>query len=193
VVVALRFIYKLFVKHVTPGLDDWLTFATLASGVSAGFVHLFGTIPHGLGRDIWTLEATEITKFGLYFYNVCWVYFMASALLKLAMIAFYMRIFTVAKVQRLLWGTFIFTSVYGVIFVIAAIFNCRPVHFFWTKWDGLHHGTCLDANAVGWSNAIIGIVLDLWILGIPLWQLRHLQLHWKKKVAVTVMLVVGAL
>lgn len=30
------------------------------------------------------------------------------------------------------------------------------------------------------SNAAVNIALDLWILAIPLWELRTLQLHWKK-------------
>ncbi|KAI9166345.1 Zinc-type alcohol dehydrogenase-like protein [Paramyrothecium foliicola] len=191
--VALRFLCKIFfISTATIGLDDWLTLATLVFGVSAAWVHIFGSIPKGLGKDIWTLEAEDITNFGAFFYHSCWTYFQASALLKLAMIAFYMRIFTQANVQRLLKGSFIFTTLYGVAFVITAIFQCRPIHYFWTGWDGLHEGTCANANAISWANAIGGIALDFWILGIPLWQLRYLQLHWKRKLAVAFMLIIGA-
>lgn len=194
VFVALRFFYKIIMeKGKTLGKDDWLTLATLATGAPVALVHMYGTLANGLGRDIWTLEAREITNFGYFFYHSCWAYFIASALLKLSVICFYMRIFPVVGVQRLLWATFAFTALYGAGFALTALFQCTPVRHFWIKWDGLHEGVCADANAIGWSNAVIGIALDLWILGIPLWQIRHLQLRWKRKIAVGLMLCVGAL
>lgn len=39
----------------------------------------------------------------------------------------------------------------------------------------------------------MSIALDLWILAIPLWQLRSLKMHWKKKVGVALMFCVGTL
>jgi hypothetical protein len=44
-----------------------------------------------------------------------------------------------------------------------------------------------------WANAASSIVLDLWMLVLPLSQLRVLQLHWKKKVGVALMFSVGVL
>ncbi|KAH7310802.1 CFEM domain-containing protein [Stachybotrys elegans] len=190
--VIMRFGYKLLASTAAPvGLDDWLTLATLVFGVTAAWVHLFGSIPNGLGKDIWTLRPDQITEFSAAFYHSCWTYFLASALLKMAMIAFFLRVFPTPGVQRLLKGSFIFTGVYGGAFVITALFQCIPIHHFWTGWDGLHSGSCANANAISWANAIGGIALDLWIIGIPLWQLRYIQLHWKRKVAVVFMLLVG--
>jgi hypothetical protein len=97
----------------------------------------------------------------------------------------------VPEVQRLLWGTVAFTLIWGIVYVIVAIFQCKPISYFWTHWDGMHEGSCLNINAITSSNAAISIVLDLWSLGIPLWQLRRLQLHWKKKVGVGLMFAVG--
>ena len=192
--VSLRFIYRVVIERCNNlGADDWITLATFANGVAAGLVHLYGSIPNGLGRDIWALEPERITNFGRSFYHACWTYFGASALIKLAVISLLMRIFKAANIRRLLWGTFVFTSLFGASYVITAIFQCRPIDYFWTKWDGLHTGGCADAHALVWTNAVIGIALDFWILAIPLWQLRHLQLHWKKKMAVAIMFLVGAL
>jgi hypothetical protein len=53
--------------------------------------------------------------------------------------------------------------------------------------------TSLNSNAIGWANAAISIALDLWMIAIPMWQIRNLNLHWKKKVGVAVMLLVGTL
>jgi hypothetical protein len=48
-------------------------------------------------------------------------------------------------------------------------------------------------NALGWSNAAISIVLDAWMLGLPMSQVVKLKLHWKKKIGVAMMFVVGTL
>lgn len=39
----------------------------------------------------------------------------------------------------------------------------------------------------------MSIALDVWMLAIPLWQLRGLKLHWKKKIGVAAMFIVGTL
>ncbi|KAF3356074.1 Peptidyl-prolyl cis-trans isomerase-like 4 [Verticillium dahliae VDG1] len=163
--VVLRFGLKLFIAPSPLGLDDWF--------------------------DIWTLDGHMITAVGRYFYIMASLYFTQLTLLKLSIIFFYTRIFPAREVQRLLWGTAIFTICYGVAFVITAIFQCQPIHYFWTKWDGMHEGKCHNANTISWTNAAISIALDLWMLAIPLWQLRSLKLHWKKKVGVAMMFCVG--
>ena len=51
----------------------------------------------------------------------------------------------------------------------------------------------LNKNAIGWANAAISVALDLWMIAIPLWQIRSLNLHWKKKIGVVIMFLVGTL
>ncbi|KAM5354799.1 hypothetical protein ACJ41O_001445 [Fusarium nematophilum] len=191
--VAIRFGYKIFIASLDLGMDDWFVLATMVACIPSAVITAKGTTVNGLGRDIWTLTSTQITKVLSYFYIMAWLYFLQTALVKLSIITFYMRIFPAREVQRVLWITFILTSIWGVAFVFTAIFQCRPIPYFWKQWDGMHKGTCADANAITWSNASMSIALDLWILAIPLWQLRSLKLHWKKKAGVALMFCVGTL
>lgn len=191
--VVLRIAYKLFVIKLDVGLDDWFILATMLTATPSAFITAYGTTANGLGRDIWTLTAEQITHVLRYFYIIAILYFLEAALVKLSIICFYMRIFPAQRTRRLLWATFIFTVLWGIAFIFAAIFQCQPVSYFWTKWDGLHEGSCVDANAIAWSHAAMNIALDLWTLAIPLWELRKLQLHWKKKVGVALMFGVGVL
>ncbi|KAI8935068.1 hypothetical protein NX059_007664 [Plenodomus lindquistii] len=191
VFVAIRFAYKIVVAQLDIGMDDWTVLACLVSAAPSAVITVFGTVKNGLGRDIWTLTSTEITEMLKYFYIMASLYFTQVALLKLTLIFFYIRVFPSKGVQRLLWGTVAFVCAWGVAYVAVAIFQCKPISYFWTKWDGLHEGTCLHINAITSSNAGLSIALDLWILGIPLWQLYGLKLHWKKKVGVALMFCVG--
>ena len=82
---------------------------------------------------------------------------------------------------------------YGVAkFVFVGIFQCKPINFYWKNWDGEHTGSCLSVNSLGWSNAVISILLDVFMLGIPISQLIGLQLHWKKKLGAGLMFTVGS-
>lgn len=189
--VIIRFVFKASFSQMEFGHDDWCVLATAISAIPSAIITVYGTVAHGLGRDIWTLSPHEITTMLKYFYIMACLYFTQVTLLKLSLVLFYVRVFPSKGVQRILWGTIVFVTLWGVAFVVTAIFQCQPIHYFWTKWDGLHQGKCLDINAITSSNAGLSVALDFWILGIPLWQLWGLKMHWKKKVGVALMFCVG--
>lgn len=191
VFVVIRFAFKATVSRMDFGYDDWCVLATLISAIPSAIVTVYGTVKNGLGQDIWALTPQQITEMLKWFYVMASLYFAQVMLLKLSLILFYVRVFPSKECQRLLWGTVVFVALWGTAFIIAAIFQCQPIHYFWTKWDGMHEGTCLDTQAIAASNAAISIALDFWVLGIPLWQLWGLKLHWKKKVAVAMMFCLG--
>lgn len=162
-------------------------------GVPSTVLAVYGTIANGLGQDVWVLPFNEITNFSKYFYVMSIIYFAEVALLKLAFLFFYLRIFPAKPIRRILWGTVVINCIFGVVFVAAAIFQCRPVNAAFLRWDGVYPSTCINLNALGWSNAAISIILDIWMLAIPLSQLKGLRLNWKKKIGVGLMMSVGAL
>ncbi|KAJ4320912.1 hypothetical protein N0V84_005616 [Fusarium piperis] len=191
VFVAIRFGHILTISTIDFNIDDWLVLAAMLSVIPSAVITVYGTTANGLGRDIWTLSPRHITTITRLFYILGIFYFIQTTLAKLAIIGFYIRIFPMRETRRLLWGAFIFTSVWGVAFVFAAIFPCTPISYFWHQWDGLHKGRCIDTNAVLLSHASFSVALDLWMMAVPLWQLRSLQLHWKQKVGVAFMFSVG--
>ncbi len=196
VISAAIVLLRLFTKYFTKasfGLDDAFMVATLIVGVPSMVLTSHGMISNGLGRDIWTLTPKQITNFVHAFYGMEILYFLQVSLLKLTLLFFYLRIFPAPTIKRVIWATAIFDCCFGVLFVLLAIFQCSPINFYWKTWDGEHKGKCLNVNALGWANAAISIVLDFWMLALPISQLFHLKLHWKKKVGVAMMFVVGTL
>ncbi|KAK7418742.1 hypothetical protein QQX98_003760 [Neonectria punicea] len=191
--VALRFAFKISTKlHLGP--DDWFTLTAAIASIPLTTLAIYGISSNGLGHDIWTLSFSEIYNFSKYFLVMEVIYFAEITLLKIAMLFFYLRIFPSPRVRRLLWGTIIFNIVFGVAFVVVAAFiQCKPVSYFWQIWDDEHERRCLNQNAIAWSNAAISIALDLWMLAIPLSQIRGLYLTWRRKIGVGVMFLVGTL
>lgn len=189
--VVVRLGYKTIVATMELGSDDWWILVTIIAGVPNTVLVAHGSTANGLGKDIWTLPFDMITDFSRYFYVMEILYFTQLALLKTSLLVFYLRIFPTPNVRRLLWGVMIFNGLFGLVFVVLAIFQCSPVSYFWTKWDGEHAGTCLNTNGIGWANASISIAIDVCMLAIPLAQIRCMNLHWKKKIGAGLMFGIG--
>ncbi|KAH7118452.1 hypothetical protein EDB81DRAFT_915703 [Dactylonectria macrodidyma] len=148
------------------------------SGVASSTININHVLPSGLGRDVWTLKPDQIYQFGFYFYIVSVLYLFQVTTLKLAMLCFYLRIFPSESIRKVIWGT-------------AAIVSCRPISHIWNKWDGEHEGRCVDIALIAWTNAAISIALSLWLIAIPLWKVRSLEMKRHKKVGVTIMFILG--
>jgi len=191
-VVAVRLSSKWF-THADFGLDDYFIAITLAAGIPSSVLTVHGLTSNGLGRDIWTVNFEQITNFIHVFYVMEILYFAQVALLKLSLLFFYLKIFPGPTIRKLIWGTIAFDVMFGVVFSFVGIFQCRPINFYWKSWDGEHQGKCVDVNALGWANAVISILLDGWMLALPMSQIVHLKLHWKKKIGVALMFIVGTL
>ena len=101
-----------------------------------------------------------------------------------SILLFYIRIFPPKQDKRfgrLLVGTMVFNLVYNFAFFLAIIFQCQPLPYFWTQWEGLHDGHCGNYNILAWVAAATGIAFDVWMLALPLSQLLGLSLPWKRK------------
>ncbi|KAH7410677.1 CFEM domain-containing protein [Cadophora sp. MPI-SDFR-AT-0126] len=190
VAIVLRVISKVTTR-MDFGLDDYSIFATFIAGIPSSVLVVHGLTSNGLGKDIWTLRPNDITNYLRAFYVMEILYFLQLFLLKLSILFFYLRIFPAPSFRRILWATVVFDILFGVVFIIVGIFQCNPISYYWGQWDGLHRGKCINVNGLGWSNAVISIILDFWMLGLAISQLLHLQLHWKKKLGVGLMFVVG--
>ena len=176
------------------GWDDYMIILTLLAGVPSVVLIDRGALVNGLGRDVWTVPFDKITAFVRWLYVLEILYFFQMTLLKLTLLFFFLRIFPKTIIRNMLQGTIVFTILYGLTFVVVAIFQCRPINHYWMNWDNEHvDGQCINVNALAWANAIIGIVLDVWMLVLPLYEVFRLQLSWRKKISVAIMFLVGTL
>lgn len=189
--VLVRLGYRKFFTATDLGLDDWFILATLLNCVPSAVINVSMLSAYGLGRDIWTLTPDEITAFARGFFIITVLYFSEVFMLKLSLLFFYLRIFPSKSVRRVVLCAVAFDVVFGLAFIVTALLQCRPISYNWTNWRGEGGGQCVNISAVAWANAAVSIALDLFMLGIPLSQLRQLNLHWKKKVGVALMFCVG--
>lgn len=197
IIVAARLIYKqFFFRKKRFEMQDWAILVAVVPAIACIGVTSGGLTAHGLGKDIWVVPEADLMLFGSYFYAVQILYVTIIAILKLSLCFFYLNVFPCRKTHYILWATVVFHGAGGIAFVIGIIFECLPISDQWTRYNLSStvplEAKCININALGWANALLNLVSDFWLLIIPVYHIKQLDLHWKKKIGVCIMFGTGA-
>ncbi|SPQ21475.1 21ddf509-0fbb-4637-ba98-7ed8b8a61aa5 [Thermothielavioides terrestris] len=187
--VFLRFFNK-FKTTRKYGWDDWFLLLALAGCVAYSAI-AFEETNHGLGTDVWAVEPDDITYLFTGFYISMLMYAASRLFIRHSIILFYLRIFTIGNPRPIVIGTMVVNTALSVGVVLSVAFQCQPVSLFWTRWDLQHEGHCLPSMPVFWSGAIATMVMDVWVILLPLPYVARLQLSLKKRLGVSFMLAIG--
>lgn len=118
-------------------------------------------------------------------------------MIKLALTLFYLSIFFGRTIVILLWATIAVHISGAVAFCIGIVFQCTPIRYQWERYNyannTLVEAHCININAAGWAHAAISVASDIWMLALPLSQLKKLNLHWKKKLGAALMFCTGTM
>lgn len=164
----------------------------------------------GLGRDMWTLEFSNITRvfyvrlFTLhelpwvdwpwqFFYIQELLYITCVALVKICFLLFYLRIFPSDRMRLVIKISILVTICFGLTFLFGFAFQCSPVSYNWNGWDGEHTGSCVKTNSLVVAAAAFNIVLDIWVIAMPIPRVLTLQASLHTKLQVVFMFSVGFL
>lgn len=189
-----RMYYKLRLS-VTRRLtaDDFFIVVSCCVGLACTVINGVGFTRHGLGKDVWTLTTDMVETFERFFYIQQILYLLLVMTIKMSILFFYLSIFPGRGTRVLLWCTVAFTAVFALTFILLSVWQCTPINYYWLRYVRPVEGSCQRINTLGWIQAGISILIDLWMIAIPLWEIRKLELHWKKKVCAIVMFMTGTL
>jgi hypothetical protein len=118
------------------------------------------------------------------------VYVITICLIKMSILAFYLQIFTTPQFRIQCYVIIGFCASTGIAFLIVTVFQCSPISFAFNKTQP---GTCINFNAVTWTNAAFNILQDIIIIILPLGEVRKLQLDKKKKLGLYLMFGLGGM
>lgn len=176
------------------GIDDYITAFNLLAWSAYSLSVLLSAIPEGLGKDDWDLTTHNVSMLSMHSFIGQIVYSFVNASVKLALLFFYLRIFPETHTRRVILATIAFIMCYALAFAIVGVFLCEPVDYFWRQWvEDSYQGQCVNYLMPSYIYAAFGIALDVFIMAIPLSQLRKLNMGWKKKLSVGMMFSVGIL
>ncbi|KAH7253444.1 hypothetical protein B0J15DRAFT_526719 [Fusarium solani] len=190
--VLIRIFGRLWITKVDLDWDDYLIVLAVISASVLNFV-CYPMAHLGMGKDFWTIPFPDIDMTLKLLYVAEIFYMFAEMLVQMSLLAFYIRVFPEASlfVRRSSWTLIAIVACFGIANTCTMIFQCIPIPFFWSGWAGEMTGKCIDINLFSWIRAAIEIAIDVAILSLPLPSVFKLQMSWKKKAQVLLMLALG--
>lgn len=121
------------------------------------------------------------------------MYIAALGLTKISILFFYLKVFPKRSFRICAWVLIGLNLAYFLAYDFLLIFQCQPIDGAWKAWDGEFEAKCISINVLGWSAAVINIVLDLAVIILPLPELFRLSMSLKKRAQIVAMFAVGFL
>ena len=121
-------------------------------------------------------------------------YPITMTIIKTSILLFYLRLFGVRKwFRRVLYVTESVVVCWCIATVFPAIFRCSPVRYGLLPVTEQTISHCDDIDAYLLATSVLNVVVESWILLLPLSVVWTLQLPNKQKVAVSCIFLLGAL
>lgn len=163
------------------GQDDYCVIASLISSVGLSVTEIEATV-HGYGNHLNGLTKPQIQEALEWFYVAQIMYKVVITFNKMALLLFYLRVFPQQKFRALCFAGLAFVGCSGFAYIVATIFQCNPVPFYWNRT--IHGGHCIQSAPFWISYAVINIATDFYILCLPMPILYSLSLSKKDKYGV---------
>jgi hypothetical protein len=144
-----------------------------------------------LGKHLKVVSADALQYGGKLFFTVQILWLIASGLVKLSILTFYVRIFGVlGYIRYSAWFLIASVTIWLISITIAHGLECIPVAKI---WDSELEGHCLDTVALFLGGSIADVSFDFLILVLPLPAIIKLNLPLPKKISIVGIFVLGGL
>ncbi|GAB1214187.1 hypothetical protein ATERTT37_003347 [Aspergillus terreus] len=176
-------------RRVPFGMDDYLCFLAMVLLIAMEIELVLWVTIGGNGAHMKDLDLQTLMNFSKIFLANQFTYFVLCPAIKISIICFYRRLFTMKPFQ---WVTFCLNTLIGLwgagIFLACAL-QCRPLRAY---WDKRIDGHCFDGNTFFIVNQAFNIVMDFVILALPIPMIWGLQRAWQDKLALNGVFALGA-
>ncbi|OCL10347.1 hypothetical protein AOQ84DRAFT_374998 [Glonium stellatum] len=176
--VALRFYARTRTPHGR-GMDDWLNIAAWVCAVALAITNIVGVPVGGFGSPFESLNTNTAIEYLKIFFVLQFWYISAVALVKLSVLFFYKRIFTVDYTPTPIWVLIALSIGWFISFFFATLFQILPI---WCNWIACQPTANYPAMYLACS--VTDIVIDISILCLPGFFIRHLQMSLSRKIGI---------
>lgn len=190
VLVLARFITRV---HTNVGLkaDDWAIVIALLIAWGE-FVTNVICGHNGLGRHLITVTPNEAIVLEKALYANVLVFPIAICIIQLSILLFYVRVFTLRDARFKIALLVCAGLSVGVCVsqVFPTIFQCSPIAYSWDK--AIVGGHCINVHVMWIAQDILFLVLDIYVVVLPLPMIWNLQITRPEKIAVSGMFLLGS-
>ncbi|BCS21235.1 uncharacterized protein APUU_21667S [Aspergillus puulaauensis] len=185
--VCLR-VFARYKRRVRFDIDDYLCFLSAVLLLAMLVELILWVLIGGNGSHQEDLSDETMKNFYKIFLANEFTYFLLSPAIKISIVCFYRRVFTVKPFQ---WASFAINTLialWGAAIFIACGLQCRPLRSY---WDHSINGTCFDSNEFIIVNQIFNVIMDFVILALPVPMIWNLQRAWQDKLALNGVFALG--
>ncbi|KAF2150163.1 hypothetical protein K461DRAFT_323616 [Myriangium duriaei CBS 260.36] len=189
--VSLRFVSKRVGRNPY-GIDDWLVAASLVLCTSINISEFLFIDIGGVGRHQLVVAITaphELTNFGKLVLVVPILYLAAVCLPRVAILVFYLRIFTLGRQRTATWAIMIVIIATAVGGIIAGLVQCIPLNYVWNKSV---EGHCFDTTAYYRYASLPNTITDVFMILLPIPAVWSLHTSRSTKIGLTITFLTGS-
>ncbi|KAH7071742.1 hypothetical protein FB567DRAFT_209900 [Paraphoma chrysanthemicola] len=187
--VALRVYTRGFiVKNM--GIEDWTMVAAATLTIVFLLELVAGAKEFKLGFSAMNLTPDQMVSNIQLILAVVVVYKMTVTLIKISILMIYLRIAVTRTFERLCKMTIYLLMACQVIVIIVVPAQCSPLRKLW-DFTGQVQGHCINANAFYHAASAFHIVMDLWILVLPIKVIMLIPRPPREKLALFVIFGLG--
>ncbi|KAH7400777.1 hypothetical protein DE146DRAFT_475279 [Phaeosphaeria sp. MPI-PUGE-AT-0046c] len=118
------------------------------------------------------------------------IYYLCVNITKVSIVLFYLRFAVKKPFERLCQGTICLLAAFCSVCIIVILAQCRPLYKMWDL-TGMVPGTCINTTIFIYTTSAMNIVLDVWILILPLKVLLSIQRPGREKTALLAIFALG--
>lgn len=99
------------------------------------------------------------------------------------------------RASRIIYGLMILAVLFAIGFGMVFVFQCSPISHMWTQFAG-SKGSCINSKVIlvgTYGHSAINAILDLMLAVLPIPIIWKVQLDWRAKVSVLLILGVGCM
>ncbi|KAH7267688.1 uncharacterized protein BKA55DRAFT_500286 [Fusarium redolens] len=186
IIVILRvFTRRYVVKSVLGADDSSLCFSFIFLGISLTLT----VLNLGAGNHMWDIPVAEyVPKFWQTSIGATLTYATSISLAKLSVLTFYLRISPDRFVRRAVHVLMALVCSYTFVYICLVVFRCQPVS---SGWDLAIEGKCIDMDVLVIFLVICSVVIDTFVLLLPIRIVQPLQIPTRQKVSLAVLFATG--
>ncbi|KAI9148431.1 Satratoxin biosynthesis SC4 cluster protein [Paramyrothecium foliicola] len=174
--------------------NDFMALIAMVFASGAVSVFLAAGFAAGLGVHLRDILATEPGKFALHlklFVPAQLLWAAADTCVKFSILSLYTTIFPGKKFAYICYGTMGLNTAYFVSVLLETFLLCKPVQYSWDK--SIPGGKCEGENLAYLIAGITNLVIDAFIVALPMPLLFRLQMSLSRKLSIAGMFSLGIL
>lgn len=185
---------RMYCRHLSRSgweADDYLVLLSYICQIGASIIGICGVKLAGAGHQLAALSPETITAFFKWILVSTFWYFLTTGIPKLAILSFYLRIFTTRTFRIIIYTLMAIVLLTLITTAVVSLNLCHPFAFNWDRT--IPGGHCVNEVVFFEWASFPNVVTDVFMLFLPMPTVWSLHAPRNMKISLTIMFLLGSL